>query len=981
MRPSGGGYPLKIAVMIALCVPVVLCLLWAARQESARRRLDEARGALERGDLSRARALLGPLASRGAGRGEASYLLGVCELRRGDLDGALEALRSVPGDSPSAGVAATRAGAIALERGAFDLGERMLRGALDRPGDHEPEALEMLGRLLRFQDRRGEARALLRRQLDRATDPIQVVRDLWMLDAEAVPVDRTRTMFEEAARSHPEDPRVQLGLANLALRAGRLDEAGRRLDACLRALPDDPPSWRARLDWAIASGDAEEARRSLAHLPPDRLDPAELLEVEAWLASRADDRDRERMALERLLDERPAHPSALDRLAELAVEAGDDERAAEHRREKAERDRDRDRYRRLLRLDAPELAPRARELARLADRLGRRDEARGLWIAVTRQEPGDPEAIEALARLDEERRRRSAELAPLASRLTSGGPAPTVGPDAGTLPPGERGTGPALGIGAAPSFEDRAEADGLRFRLEAGHSPDRHLPETMSGGVGLLDFDGDGWLDVYLPQGGEFPPGRSPDGPGDRLFRNLGDGTFEDATRRAGFPRSGRGYGLGVASGDYDNDGNPDLFVTRFDSYELWRNRGDGTFEDVTGPSGLGIEAEWPTSAAWADLDGDGDLDLYVCHYLAWDEHDPRTCLDPETGRPIYCEPLLFEAVPDRLFRNDGGRFVDVAERAGIVDRDGRGLGVVAADLDGDLLVDLYVANDLSGNFLFRNLGGMRFEEVGERAGVASNADGGYQAGMGVACGDLDGDGLPELAVTNFYAEGTTLYRNLGGGQFVDASNAFGMAPSRYLLGFGVAFLDANNDGFLDLASANGMVNDSRPLFPYAMPAQLLVGGPGGLLVDLTERAGPDWQAPRVGRGLAAGDLDNDGRPDVVLVPQDGPVALLRNRTPGGHFVTVRLEGTESARDAVGARVVVIDGDRRLVGWRAGGGSYQSSPDPRLHFGLGGSSGPVSIEVAWPSGRVDRLDGLAVDSGYLIREGDAPPATLPGFGR
>ncbi|QDV38941.1 FG-GAP-like repeat-containing protein [Tautonia plasticadhaerens] len=978
MRPVGKGFPLRVAVVaVALCAPVALCLLWAARQESARRQLDEARSALGRGDLARAHALLGPLASRGVGRGEASYLLGVCEMQRGDLDAALEALRRVPEDSPSSGDAATRGGAVALERGAFELGERMLRDALGRPGDHEAEALELLGRILRFQDRRGEARALLRRQLGRSDDPIRVVRDLWLLDAEAVPVDRTRTMFEEAARSHPGDPRVQLGLANLALRSGRLDEAGRRLDACLRALPDDPPTWRARLDWAIASGDPEEARCALAHLPPDRLEPAELLEIEAWLAARADDRGRERLALERLLEWRPAHPSALDRLAELAVEAGDDERSAEYRREKAELDRDRDRYDRLLRLEAPELAPRARELARLAGRLGRRDEARGSWIAVARQEPGDPEAIDALARLDEEQRRRTAELAPLASRLASGDPVEGAPPASSPGP----GPGPSPGRGAAPSFEDRAEADGLRFRFEAGHSPDRHLPETMSGGVGLLDVDGDGWLDVYLPQGGEFPPGRTPDGPGDRLFRNLGGGTFEDATDRAGFPRSGRGYGLGVAAGDYDNDGDPDLFVTRFDSYELWRNRGDGTFEDVTGPSGLGVEAEWPTSAAWADLDDDGDLDLYVCHYLAWDEHDPRTCLDPETGRPIYCEPLLFEAVPDRLFRNDEGRFVDVAEQAGIVDRDGRGLGVVAADLDGDRLVDLYVANDLSANFLFRNLGGMRFEEVGERAGVASNADGGYQAGMGIACGDLDGDGLPELAVTNFYAEGTTLYRNLGGGQFVDASAAFGMAPSRYLLGFGVAFLDANNDGFLDLASANGMVNDSRPLFPYAMPAQLLVGGPGGLLADLTDRAGPDWQAPRVGRGLAAGDLDNDGLPDVVLVPQDGPLALLRNRTPGGHFVTVRLEGTDSARDAVGARVVVDDGDRRRVGWRVGGGSYQSSPDPRLHFGLGEAGGPVSIEVAWPSGRVDRHDGLAVDSGYLIREGDSRPGSLPGFGR
>ena len=491
----------------------------------------------------------------------------------------------------------------------------------------------------------------------------------------------------------------------------------------------------------------------------------------------------------------------------------------------------------------------------------------------------------------------------------------------------------------------------------------------------------DGWLDVYLPQGGAFPDGPAPDDSGDRLFRNLGDGSFEDATEAAGFPRSSRGYGLGIAVGDFDNDRFPDLFITRFDAYELWRNRGDGTFEDVTESSGLDLPADWPTSAAWADLDGDGDLDLYVCHYLRWDVERPRTCVDQETGRPIYCDPLLFEAVPDRLFRNDGGRFVDVAEQAGIIDRDGRGLGVVAADLDGDRLVDLYVANDLTANFLFMNRGGLRFEEAGELAGVASNAGGGYQAGMGVACGDLDGDGRPDLGVTNFYGEGTTIYRNLGDGIFADASNAFGMAPSRYLLGFGLAFLDVNNDGHLDLAAANGMVNDSTPLYSYAMPAQLLLGGPGGRLTDVTDRAGPCWTTPRVGRGLAVGDLDNDGRVDVLIVPQDGPLALFRNRTDGGHFVTFRLEGSASSRDAVGARVAVTADGRRRVAWRHGGQSYQSSIDPRLHFGLGPIEAPVSVEVAWPSGRVDRHDALPVDAGYLLREGEAQTSPLPGYGR
>src|SRR5262249_17705416 len=272
------------------------------------------------------------------------------------------------------------------------------------------------------------------------------------------------------------------------------------------------------------------------------------------------------------------------------------------------------------------------------------------------------------------------------------------------------------------------------------------------------------------------------------------------------------------------------------------------------------------TWSALADLDGDGDLDLYVCHYAAWDLANPRICRDPKTQAYLNCSPLLAEALPDRLFRNDRGRFVDVTAGSGIVDRDGRGLGVALADLDADGRVDLFVANDSSANFLFRNLGGMRFEETAHAAGVAGNASGNYQAGMGVAAGDLDGDGLIDLAVTNFFGESTTFYRNLGGGLFTDATSTVGLAvPSRHLLGFGVAFRGGNGGGRLDLVSANGHVNDLRPNFPYLMPAQLLLGGSDGRLTDVSGIAGAPWRMPRMGRGLAVGDLDNDGRLDVLI--------------------------------------------------------------------------------------------------------------------
>src|SRR5262249_36080464 len=297
----------------------------------------------------------------------------------------------------------------------------------------------------------------------------------------------------------------------------------------------------------------------------------------------------------------------------------------------------------------------------------------------------------------------------------------------------------------------------------------------------------------------------------------------------------------------------------------------------------------------------------------------------------------------------------DITAESGIVDRDGRGLGVVAADLDGDGRIDLFVANDSSANFLFRNLGGMRFEEVGHQAGVAANASGAYQSGMGVAAVGLDGDGLIDLAVTNFYGESTTFFRSLSGGVFTDATAAVGLAvASRRLLGFGVALLDANNDGHLDLASANGHVNDLRPNYPYRMPAQLLIGGADGRLTDVTDRAGAPWRVPRMGRGLAGGDLDNDGRQDVLIQAHDRPLAHLHNRTEGGRSLPLRLDGRAPNRDAVVARVTVVAGGRRQVAWRTGGGSFQSASDPRLHFGLGDARRADAIEVTWPSGRVDR---------------------------
>jgi hypothetical protein len=458
---------------------------------------------------------------------------------------------------------------------------------------------------------------------------------------------------------------------------------------------------------------------------------------------------------------------------------------------------------------------------------------------------------------------------------------------------------------------------------------------------------------------------------GDRLFRNRGNGTFEDVSEKSGIAGFRRGYGNGVSVGDFDNDGRPDLFVTRWRSYALYRNIGSGRFEDVTAKAGLGGDRDWPTSAAFADLDGDGDLDLYVCHYFAYDPSDPRRCGRLEMPGGSLCMPLDFPSLPDHVFRNDSGRFVEVTSRAGFVDPNGRGLGVVATHLDDDDQIDLFVANDMTANYLFLNRGGFQFEERGPTAGVASSADGFYKSGMGVACGDSNGDGLIDLAVSNFYGESMTFFANVGGGFFVDQTAQAGLLEvSRPLLGFGLAFLDANNDGQLDLLSANGHIFDSRPKIPFTMPLQLLAGGTDGRFRDVSGQAGEPFGPLHLGRGLAVGDLDNDGRIDAVVLAENEPLIYLHNLTDkAGHFLTINLEGTRSNRDAVGARVAIVAGGRRLVAERIGGGSYQSASDPRLHFGLGQASVVESVEIRWPSGQSDRHAGLPADRAYLFREG------------
>jgi thioredoxin-like negative regulator of GroEL len=973
--------------LIIVAMPAILGLL-AARLWAARHLRDElalAREEMQAGLHGTARKRLVRLAQQWPDQAELSYRLGQCEAARGRFEAALERWAHVPPGSDWSSPAAVEFAQAAIPLGRLAQAEDLLRAALRNGGPEFPAIRHLLVTILGQQGRISAARGLIEELWD-DTDVLPaadlagrlgMLREHVGLDFEPFPLESNLSHLEEIApaASERDQQAVALAHAYLATRSGEFERARAQIDGCLKRRPADPAAWRALLDWAMAAGRPEAARAAADHVPAGALDDGQIHELRAWFARQRRDDATERQAIEQMVASNPGQTAALARLAELLARAGLVEKSAAVRRRKDEIDAVLDRYARLYREDR--FSDHLPELASLAERLGRSFEARAFRELVAAREPGNTEARAALGR----------PAAGGAHRATTPGRAQVLRDELGPISlPAQDAVAAKVAAVALPWFEDRASAAGLAsFVQDNGVSPIHQLPEMSSGGVGLLDFDGDGLLDVYCVQGGPFPPSPAVSYSGDRLYRNQGDGRYQDVTARSGIGSMPRGYGHGIAVGDIDNDGHPDVFITRWQSYALYRNKGDGTFEDVTAKAGLAGDRDWPTSAAFADLDNDGDLDLYVCHYGVWDTANPRTCKDPSGTIVVTCDPRTIESRPDHVFRNDSGRFVDVTAAAGIVDRDGRGLGVVAADFDGDNLIDLFVANDSTANFLFRNLGGFRFEEVGHSVGVAANAQGGYQAGMGVACGDLDGDGLVDLAVTNFYGESTTFFQNMGSGLFADHTTAIGLAaPSRHRLGFGAAFFDANNDGWLDLLTANGHVSDTRPLFPYAMTPQLFLGAPSGSVLDATARVGPPFQRLFVGRGLAIGDLDNDGWLDALMVSQNEPLLELHNETDKqrrrGHFISIRLEGTRSNRDGVGAMVSVTSGARTQVAQRHGGASFQSAGDPRLHFGIGACDRAQSVEVRWPSGLVDRHRNLEADRGYLLREGENSPRILGAVG-
>ena len=528
-----------------------------------------------------------------------------------------------------------------------------------------------------------------------------------------------------------------------------------------------------------------------------------------------------------------------------------------------------------------------------------------------------------------------------------------------------------------PQLADITQKSGIRFNHLAAPEK-KYILESMSGGVLVIDYDRDGWPDLYFTNAPTVEMSLKGQKAVGALYHNNHDGTFTDVTAKAGV--GSPCFAMGGAVGDYNNDGWPDMYVTCIGGNVLYRNNGDGTFSDVTAKAGV-ADGRWSTGAAFADYDGDGFVDLAVSNYVDFKLNDlPGFGKSPTCryrGIDVQCGPRGLRGAGDSLFHNNGdGTFTNVSKSSGADDKPGYyGMGVVWSDLSGTGRPDLYIADDSTPNYLYRNDGAGKFTEVGLESGTAVSGDGSEQGSMGVAIGDYDHSGRFSIYVTNFADEFNTLYRNDGKGSFTDVSYDAGVAlPSLPYVKWGTVFADLDNDGWLDLLSVNGHVYPQVDSLPsgarYREPGSLFLNQRDGTFCDASQQAGEPLKTPRVGRGLASADLDNDGNVDFVVENLDGqPVVLHNPGSPGMHWVSFELAGTKSNRLALGARVTIHAGGQTQTEEVRSGGSYLSQSDLRIHFGLGAATKIDSVEIRWPSGHTDAMRDLAAGRFYAVLEG------------
>ena len=541
---------------------------------------------------------------------------------------------------------------------------------------------------------------------------------------------------------------------------------------------------------------------------------------------------------------------------------------------------------------------------------------------------------------------------------------------------GKKSANTSVPAASAIQFENVIEQSKIKFKLKNSVSPQRYTFETMTGGVALFDYDNDGLLDIFFTNGAAIPSlEKSNASYSNRLFRNNGDGTFTDVTEKAGL--QGIGYSMGVAAGDYDNDGSVDLYITGVNRNQLFHNNSDGTFTDVTEKAGVGgfvpkLGKAWSVAAGWFDYNNDGRLDLLVVNYLNYKINTATHCV--QQGIPAYCSPVDFLGMPNILYRNNGdGTFTDVSESSHISQYVGKGMGVAFADYDNDGFTDVFLSNDTFENYLLHNNGDGTFSNTAMLAGVAYNAYGNAIAGMGADFRDIDNDGRPDIFETAMFKEGFPLYRSSGDGQFQDVSSAAGLSVlTSRSTAWGVGIFDFDNDGNKDLFTANSDILDNAMELahrPFRLPNQVFRNKGNLTFEDLSSKAGASFSVPAAHRGAAFGDLNNDGKIDVVVTVLNGPPEIWMNRSPNrNHWIILKLVGVKSNRDGLGTKVRVTTSQGTQYNHATTAVSYNSSSDKRVHFGLGSAGVIETLEVTWPSGIKQTLKNVKADQILTVTE-------------
>jgi tetratricopeptide (TPR) repeat protein len=953
------------------------------QEQDASTLLLQASQAMHEGRYADAEQLATQVIERDAYVGEAYLLAGDAAAELGDFERAIASFSSVPATDPKhkaqGHCRAARIEVKKLKR--LQEGEKHFRLALQAQ-PNSADALDGLSYVLSLSGQRWESADYFIRLIQ--TNKFETGHLLGVAILEYLLGGRD--VLQELHQANPNDPLPMMGLARLAIEDSQPNEARELLSKAVQLDPSrlEAQAWLGHV--LLDDSDVEGLKKWRAQLPEGADAHPEIWTVQArWAQRIGDNRGAIRCYVEALrrdanhIKAATTVPMLLHGMREHALAEPFAERSLNLIRfhESAAR----------VRSDLERLSFQE-ETALAAESLGRLWEALGWYRQVLTKNPHDGSARKAYTRLKD-------QLTPdIPQTISTANPALAFDVSEWPLPEWFSDKVPLPVEVAPPSiaeskvrFEDLAQQVGIDFQYVNGSDPNRQgtrIYEVDGGGIGILDYDADGWPDIYLTQGTAWPPDPHQDRYFDRLYRNLGDGHFTDVTVQAGLRANG--FGQGIAIGDYNNDGLPDIFVGNLGANQLYRNRGDGTFEDVTLPAGINSTV-WTSSAAIADLNGDTYPDIYEVNYLRDEERMfDRVCPD-KAGHVRICPPLSFDAEQDRLYLSLGdGTFRECGEEVGIHAGDGKGLGIVIADFDHSGRLSVFIGNDVVENFYFYNDtvergGELKLANQAVLHGLAFSDDGHAQACMGVAAGDANGDGLLDMFVANFYREPNCLYLQQQDGSFLDTSRVANLRHNSFsMLGFGTQFLDGESDGNLDLVVTNGHLTDERDIgVPYQMPPQYFRNLGNAHFAEVTsDSLGSFFDQAQLGRGLALIDWNRDGRNDFAVTFLDRPAALVTNQTEdAGHFLALQLRGITSDRDAIGTKVTVKAGDVTHRTQLIAGDGYQVSCQRQLLLGLGPNDRIDRLEVTWPGGAQQSWEDLAADQELILIEGAADPVALP----